>query len=396
MEITGFDLLHADGAYRPFSFLKLSTDARLVGWSEFVNGPWAPGLPQAIAALVGRVVGMDPRNFNEITAELVGQTRFASGGIVRQAIAAIENACIDIAAKAEGVSVADLFGGRLRDDIPLYWTHCGSFRVAHERILAPLLGYAPITNAEDFERIGEEVARRGLGAAKTNPVFFDSEGPRMGHPGFGPDSSQVTGSIKDEDIEAIVRQMSALRKGAGTDISLMLDVNFSYDAPAVSQLVKALEPFDLRWIESDGHRPEALRSLRESSPIRIASLEALHGEESYHPYQANGSVDVVIVDVIWNGFAESFRIASDAHSRGLKVAPHNFYGPISDLIAAQFCSILPNFELMECEVDDVPWKYDLLTATPQIEDGRIIVPTGPGWGADIDEEALARHGWRRN
>ena len=396
MEITGFELFYADGAYRPFSFLKLSTDAKLAGWSEFVNGPWAPALPQIIEALIGRVVGMDPRKFDEVTAELVGQTRFASGGVVRQAIAAIENACIDIAAKAEGVPVADLFGGRLRDDISLYWTHCGSFRVAHERLLAPLLGYAPLTSAENFERIGEEVARRGFGAAKTNPVFFDSEGARMGHPGFGPGCSQVTGSIKDEDIEAIVRQMSALRKGAGPDIGLMLDVNFSYNASAVSQLAKALEPLDLHWIESDGHRPEVLLSLKESSPIRIASLEALHGEESYHPYQIAGSVDVVIVDVIWNGFAESFRIASESHSSGMKVAPHNFYGPISDLIAAQFCSILPNLELMECEVDDVPWKHDLLTATPQIGGGRIIVPTGPGWGADIDEEALERHGWRRS
>ena len=50
---------------------------------------------------------------------------------------------------------------------------------------------------------------------------------------------------------------------------------------------------------------------------------------------------------------------------------------------------------MECEIDDVPWKYDLLTAAPRIEGGRMIVPTGTGWGADIDEEAVARHGWRR-
>ena len=174
----------------------------------------------------------------------------------------------------------------------------------------------------------------------------------------------------------------------------MLDVNFSYDAAAVSKLISALEPIDLRWIESDGHRPGTLRSLRDSSPIPIASLEALHGADSYHPFQTAGSVDVMIVDVIWNGFAESLRIASEANSRGMKVAPHNFYGPLSDLIAAQFCAILPNLELMEYEADDVPWKYDLLNERPQFENGRIILPSGTGWGADIDEDILALHGWR--
>ena len=172
MQITSCELFHADGAYRPFSFIKLSTDSNLVGWSEFVNGPWAPALPQIIEALVGRVVGNDPQKFDEVTAELVGETRFASGGVVRQAIAAIENACIDIAAKAEGVMVSDLFGGKLRDEVPLYWTHCGSFRVAHERILASVLDFSPLTSVGDFERIGEEIALRGFHRSQDKSGVF--------------------------------------------------------------------------------------------------------------------------------------------------------------------------------------------------------------------------------
>jgi len=56
---------------------------------------------------------------------------------------------------------------------------------------------------------------------------------------------------------------------------------------------------------------------------------------------------------------------------------------------------VPNLEIMETEADDVPWKYALLTQAPDRGDGRFVLPQGPGWGADPDEQALARHPWPR-
>jgi L-alanine-DL-glutamate epimerase-like enolase superfamily enzyme len=49
---------------------------------------------------------------------------------------------------------------------------------------------------------------------------------------------------------------------------------------------------------------------------------------------------------------------------------------------------------MEIEADDVPWKYDLLTVSPKIVGGVFELPTGPGWGAEVDEAAVAEHPWR--
>jgi galactonate dehydratase len=100
------------------------------------------------------------------------------------------------------------------------------------------------------------------------------------------------------------------------------------------------------------------------------------------------------VDLLWNGFGEAVRIAHQCETHSINVAPHNFYGPIADLMAANFCAIVPNFEIMEIEGDDVPWKYQLLTQAPVIEGGRFCIPVGVGWGADIDEDALAEHVWR--
>ena len=54
---------------------------------------------------------------------------------------------------------------------------------------------------------------------------------------------------------------------------------------------------------------------------------------------------------------------------------------------------MPNVRIMEIDIDDVPWKADLVTRVPVIADGHIALSTAPGWGADINEEVLRAHPW---
>jgi galactonate dehydratase len=49
--------------------------------------------------------------------------------------------------------------------------------------------------------------------------------------------------------------------------------------------------------------------------------------------------------------------------------------------------------ILEVDVDDVPWREELTTATPQIADGKLTIPTAPGWGADVNEDVLRAHPW---
>ncbi len=79
----------------------------------------------------------------------------------------------------------------------------------------------------------------------------------------------------------------------------------------------------------------------------------------------------------------------------INVAPHNFYGHLSTLMSAHFCAVIPNFRIMEIDIDDVPWKDELVTVAPVIDKGELVVPTAPGWGADIDEKVLRAHPPRR-
>src|SRR5262245_35801896 len=129
MKIARFEHLHADAGWRVFSFLKVVTDGGLVGWAEYNEGYGAGGLTALIRKFADVVIGMDPREVGRNSATLHAMTRLSHGGLNAQAIAIIENACLDIKAKALGVPVYALFGGPFRTRIPLYWSHCGSRRV---------------------------------------------------------------------------------------------------------------------------------------------------------------------------------------------------------------------------------------------------------------------------
>src|ERR1700731_655604 len=99
MRITRIETLKADAGWRNFSFLKLSTDEGLVGWAEYNEGYGAGGVSEIVHKFAPLVTGMDPREVGKISAMLHASTRMAVGGLNHQAIAQIENACLDVKAK---------------------------------------------------------------------------------------------------------------------------------------------------------------------------------------------------------------------------------------------------------------------------------------------------------
>ena len=390
MRITAIEDLHADGGWRTFSFVKISTDRGLVGWSEYAETSWSPGLTGIVRKLAEGLIGQDPRRYARIGADLRNSVRMAPGGLADQAIAALENACLDLAAKAAGVPVYALFGGPVRETIPLYWSHCGSFRATLPELFARDIGGPAVRSLDDLRSLGAEVKRRGYRALKTNPIVFGGERPMLTNPGFRP--GLELGRNGDARLTAmIIEQLQAFREGAGPDVGLMLDVNFGLSAEALAGLAQALEPLGLAWLEADVHAPAALAQVRRSSRTPLASLESIYRVKGFQPYLDAGAVDVAIVDVVWNGLPESLRIAALAEAHDVNVAPHNFYGHLSSLISAHFAAVVPNLRIMEYEADDVPWKDELVTAPPQVVDGALVLPTGPGWGTEVDEAALRAH-----
>ena len=390
MRIDKVEDLHADGGWRTISFLKLTTDEGLVGWSEYNETSWNPGLTAIIRKLGEQVIGRDPRAFARLGADLRALTRMAAGGLADQAIAAIENACLDLAGKAACVPVYRLFGGPVRDRIPLYWSHCGSFRATLPELFETAIGGSAVRSLADITRLGQEARRRGYRALKTNPIVFGAGRPTLTNPGFRP--GLELGRNPDPVLfDRIADQLLAFREGAGPEMGLLLDVNFGFSTEALRQLAWRLEPLGLFWLEADVHSPQALADVRGAIRVPLASLESIYRAGGYLPYFQARAVDVAIIDVIWNGLPESLRIASAAESFEVNVAPHNFYGCLSSLTSAHFSAIVPNLRIMEYEEDDVPWQAELVTHPPRVENGELVLSDRPGWGADVNEEAVRAH-----
>jgi galactonate dehydratase len=122
MKITNIESLHCDAGWRVFSFLKISTDDGIVGYSEYNESYGSKGVTGVIEKLRPMVIGSDPLGHEPIFARLYATTRQAPGGINAQAIAAIENALLDVKGKALGVPVYTLLGGAIRNRLRLYWS----------------------------------------------------------------------------------------------------------------------------------------------------------------------------------------------------------------------------------------------------------------------------------
>ena len=386
MKISAVETLHADAGWRVFSFLKIVTDEGLTGYSEYNESYGSAGLTAVIEKLCARIAGKDPLASERIYAELHAMTRQAPGGINQQAIAAIENALLDIRGKALGVPVYRLFGGPVRDRFRLYWSHCGTYRLHH----AEAMGAPPLRSLEDVRALGQQVKERGFTALKTNILVFDDP-PYLHMPGFARQGELPDLNAEPNIIDALQKLIAAFQEGAGPGVEILLDLNFNFKTEGFLRVARALDEMGLMWFEIDSYEPRALAHIRRSLKTPVASLESLHGLGQFIPFFEQQAVDVAIVDEIWNGVAQSIKIAAMANAYEINVAPHNFYGHLCTLHSAHFCAAIPNFRIMEIDVDDVPWKDDLVTVVPRIEDGYLILPEGPGWGADVNEEAVRAH-----
>ncbi len=383
MKIARVETLQADGGFRRVCFVKLTTDDGIVGWSEYGEHFGTAGVTGIIHALGELIVGLDPLHIERIAALLRGRTIQASGGINQNAISALINALLDVKGKALGVPVHALLGGALRDRVPVYWSHIGTYRVRH----AEMLGKPPLKNYDDWARLGEEARKGGFKAVKTGLV---AEAPGGGFANIGPGFAYTPGypelNLSRQTLNTLTRQLAALREGLGPDVDLMLDINFHFKTEGFLEVVRAVEPYRLAWLEVDTYDPKALKRIRDTARFPIASLEALYGRIGHRPFLEAGAVDVAIIDLIWNGYLEAFKMAALAEVHEVNISTHNFCGGVlSDVISAHFAAAIPNLRCVEYDPEDVPWKPQFLKAPLTVENGDLLVPQGPGWGIDVDE-----------
>jgi L-alanine-DL-glutamate epimerase-like enolase superfamily enzyme len=390
MKIKDVKTFIVDGGHRPWIFVKIETDEGLAGWGDASDWDMPEGVAKAVEYFKDFLIGDDPMDTERIWWKCDRIAQRFYGGIAWKAMAGIDTACYDIKGKALGVPVWQLLGGKMRDELKLYWSHCGSARVSYNDYLHK----KPIRTLEDFKEFAHMVKDSGFKAAKLN--LMPLEGTPLfgkGKPAFSPDAE--SGAIDYETVQTLRMEIGAFREIVGPDFGIALDTAFNYRNAGALKLARALEEFDMMWFETESHDPQSMKLLREGTRTPICHGESLYGVHRYYPYLQLHAQDYIMIDLAWNGLTMGKKVADLAHLHDTPVSPHNCHSPLTTFVAANLCATLPNFFICEIDMDDVPWHDDLLTDPYSVKDGKLAVPSKPGLGTEMVEKELTKHaGWR--
>ncbi|TGL99196.1 mandelate racemase/muconate lactonizing enzyme family protein [Leptospira jelokensis] len=389
MIIRDVEVFHVEAGWRPWSFIKVSTDKDIVGWSECTESNGSVFAIEAVVSSVSNyLIGKDPRDINKILSHLRFATRQSSGSVVAKAIGGIENALWDILAKDLNVPVYRLFGNSIREKIPLYWSHCGTSRARASDIVKK----PKIASKSDVFTFAKEVLESGFKAIKTNIVLL-GDNPVVYMPGFAKTQGYPELNCDSRLLTKIEEWIECLREGLGSEIDIALDLNYNFKPDGLIKIAKRLEKYNLAWLEIDSTNADALSYVKSKINIPITSCENLLGVHEFEPFFSKRAMDNISIDIIWNGFSESKKIADRADLFEMNIAPHNYNGHLSTFISLQLCSVVPNLKIAEIDVDDVPWRDELFTNIPIIENGNYILGNQIGWGTDLNEDSLLKYKW---
>jgi L-alanine-DL-glutamate epimerase-like enolase superfamily enzyme len=272
----------------------------------------------------------------------------------------------------------------MRDELRLYWSHCGSTRAGR----ADRLGVPKVETTDDLRALAAEVRERGYTALKTN-LFPLKDRPDAIPAATG--SGHAAGDISGPTLRNAEAIVGTFREELGSDVGIALDVAFRFKMAGAIKLARALEPFDLMWLEVESFDPEALRTIRESTRTTICTGESIFGTQGFRPYLDLHAQDIIMPDLAWNGITMGKKIADLAHTYEVLLSFHNCHSPITTLISANVAATVPNFFVLEIDVDDAPWRDDLLTHPFTIENGHLKLPDRPGLGSDLIEDELLKH-----
>jgi len=381
MKIRKVKPIICDGGWWPWVFVKVETDEGVVGYGECSDNRALPrGVAGCIQDLEQKLLGQDPRAVEKLYWDMYQLAQQDAGGVAQKAIAGIDAALWDIKAKVLNIPLYELFGGPLRDRIRVYWSHLGTYRARYQE----LIGTPPIKTFDDIAILGKEAVKRGFTAVKTDLVV----------PGEPPRVIRTTdGNINRDIVNNMVKLISTFREAVGSQADIALDLGFNFKTEGCLTLARALEPYNLMWLEIDTYDADALLQIKKSTKIPICSGENLYLLRGYQPFLETHAMDICMVDIPWNGFTEGRKIAALANMYEINIAPHNYYSHLSTFMSAHFAACVSNFKIMEVDVDSAPWRDDIVTDLVDIRDGYLNLPKKPGLGTELNEKEIAKHPW---
>jgi len=369
-----------DGAW---IFSAVRTDSGLTGYGEFGTGLFKRGLPALVQDIGESLLGKDPRAVDKHFMDMYRLTRSSSGGATGMAIAGIELALWDLKGKDAGVPVYELVGGPHREKQRVYWSHLGTYRAMYPELYdRPLL-----REMNDVGDCAVEAVEKGYSAFKTN-LIFPGENP-MTISGLKADSNDQ--NAPSDLVKHAEKQISVMREAVGPDIDICLDINYNFKTEGAIAIGKALEPYDLFWLEIDNQDSLALAQIKSSQRTPICTGEQLLGLRQYIPFLDRMTMDTLKIDVQWQGFSQAKKVADLAEVYEVNIAPHNYNSHLSTFQSLNLAASVSNVRIMESDVDSAPWRDEITTSIPDIYNGFMVIPKDPGWGCDLDESAAIKY-----
>ncbi|HUZ75314.1 MAG TPA: mandelate racemase/muconate lactonizing enzyme family protein [Stellaceae bacterium] len=326
-------------------FVRVETDAGIVGWGEAFGFAACPVTMAALTRVVGPLcIGKDPDDIAAVMAELGRKVHNMGGnGPLGFALSGIDIALWDIKGKVAGQPLYRLLGGAHRDQVPAY---------------ASLLRYGA---ADLVARNTEAALAQGYGRVKLH--------------------------------ETAPETVAAARRAGGAALPLMVDTNCAWDRDAAVAMARRLAEFDLAWLEEPVAPPndfDALAQVRRESGVTIAAGENLGNVIDAAVMAAKGAVDLTQPSVTKiGGVSALLKVIAMARGFSLKVAPHSpYFGPG---LVATIHVIAALGEGMVCERFYVTLGASPLGDAVDATAGAMRVPQGPGLGVGVDERVLARY-----
>ena len=365
MKITGYKTFLVDAHRANFIFVKLLTDSGYEGLGEATVEWNEKAVVAALEELGEFLIGKDPFATDYLISTMHRNSYWRTGVVFRSALSGMEAALLDIKGKALGVPVYELLGGKHRDTVACYGN--GWFSGAK--------------TAEDFGQKAAEAVKMGFRGLKWDP--------------FGDAYLEMDKPARNRTIEIV----EAVRAAVGPDIDLMIEVHGRLNVPTAIAMARALAKFEPRWFEEPvpPESIDALADVRANSPIAIATGERYFEPERFMELIYKRAVDILQPDVGHvGGMLEAQKIAAMAHARFLPVAPHNPTGPVMNAMTLQVAASIPNFCILETIAVDVPWRKEIVKESLFFSNSEIKIPSQPGLGLELNEEACARHPYIRH
>ena len=369
MKIKAIESLHW-AEFPRLLVVRVHTDTGLMGLGETVDK-----LPGARAALHGTLA---PLLLGQEALDIEGLWRFAMdnlmyhgyAGAETRALSALELALWDIMGQRYGAPLYQLLGGKTRARIPTYNTCIG---------FGDWQDYAAWH--EDAGALARSLLADGISAMKIWP--FD----RFSEASYGQ-------RISAAQIEEGLRPIRQIREAVGAAMEIGIECHFRWNRVSMERIARALEPYDILFLEDalPAVYPGEIKALGAKTRIPLIGSELLMTRWQLREWLERGVTPLLMTDAVWNGgVAETRKIAALAETYGVPLVLHNVAGPICHAACMHLAAHIPNLYFVE-SVRAFYRSYFAVISDfqPNLREGTLDLPEGPGLGLRLNEAMLKR------